>query len=56
MKIDRKIGHAPATTRLAQDLSRVQGTCVGCEDCRGLCAALIEALMVPDLILSDSKS
>lgn len=56
MKIDRKIGHAPATAKLSQDLSRVEGTCVGCEDCRGLCAALIEAIMVPDMILSGAKA
>jgi hypothetical protein len=36
---------------LAQDLARLNAPCVGCADCRGLCRALIEVLVLPDLIL-----
>ncbi|SMY06913.1 hypothetical protein [Flavimaricola marinus] len=52
MMIDRKIGFAPRTTAAAKDIAQLQGPCVGCSDCRGLCAALIEALTLPDIILS----
>jgi hypothetical protein len=37
---------------LAQDLARLNAPCVGCADCRGLCRALIEAMVLPDLILN----
>ena len=45
---------APVTRSedLARELSRLTGPCVGCRECRGLCAALIEALVLPDIILS----
>ena len=36
---------------LARDLARLNAPCVGCADCRGLCRALIEAMVLPDLIL-----
>lgn len=36
---------------LARDLAQLNTPCVGCADCRGLCRALIDALVLPDLIL-----
>ncbi len=47
----RKIGHAPRTTTLARTIGQLSGPCVGCTGCTGLCAALIDAITVPDLIL-----
>jgi hypothetical protein len=51
MQIERHCGHAPR----ARDLSREilsSGPCLGCEGCRGTCAALIEAMSVPDAVLN----
>ena len=51
MQLHRTIGHAPRTQALARDLERLQGPCVGCAGCQGICAALFDAMLVPDLIL-----
>jgi len=40
------------TGGLAEELASLNGPCVGCKDCKGLCPALIVALVLPDLILS----
>lgn len=52
MIINRDTGSARNTAQLAQELAGLHGPCVGCKDCQGLCAALIEALVLPDVILS----
>lgn len=52
MDIIRTRIDTPRTAALAADLADLQGPCVGCSDCRGLCMALIEALVLPDLILT----
>ena len=49
---DRKTAHAPRTEALAQKLVQTTGPCVGCPGCDGLCQALIDALTVPDAVLS----
>jgi formate hydrogenlyase subunit 6/NADH:ubiquinone oxidoreductase subunit I len=51
MIIDRKIASAPRTERLAHDVAGLLGPCIGCEGCRGVCAAMIDAMVVPNLIL-----
>ena len=51
MKTDRMIGHAPRTRALGEDIVALGGPCIGCKGCTGLCAALIEALSVPDAVL-----
>lgn len=55
MTISRDIGHAPRTHALAAELNGLNGPCIGCQDCRGMCQALIEALMLPDLILGTRR-
>ncbi len=50
MTTHRMAGHAPRVAAMAEDLGRI-GACIGCEDCRGLCAALIEALSLPGAVL-----
>ena len=50
MTITRTVGHAPRTAQVALRIGMIRD-CIGCEDCRGLCAALIEALAVPDAVL-----
>ncbi len=32
-------------------MSDAKKRCVGCSDCKGLCQALAELIMIPDLIL-----
>ncbi|WP_298495682.1 hypothetical protein [uncultured Maritimibacter sp.] len=51
MQIDRKSGFAPRTRDLNTTLSGLKAGCVGCADCKGLCVELIEALLVPDIVL-----
>lgn len=55
MKINREIGHAPRTVTISKDLMMLNGPCIGCENCRGMCMELIEAMVVPDMILSAAK-
>jgi len=40
---------------LALQVSNLQGPCVGCQNCTGLCTALIDALTLPDVILNRAK-
>ncbi|MBV7407514.1 hypothetical protein [Maritimibacter sp. DP1N21-5] len=51
MQIDRKAGFAPRTRELGATLTGLKSGCVGCTDCKGLCHELIEALVVPDMVL-----
>lgn len=44
------------TGMLARELAALNGPCVGCADCKGLCAPLIDALTLPDLVLSKGRS
>lgn len=48
----------PAMTQmsaLSAELNTLNGPCVGCEGCNGLCEALIDALMLPNIILSKKR-
>ncbi|WP_425074543.1 hypothetical protein [Sagittula sp. S175] len=51
MESKRLVGHAPRTRAVGEELVSIQGPCIGCKGCTGLCAALIEALSVPDVVL-----
>ena len=51
MMTQRSIANAPRTTALAQDLSRMATTCIGCTDCGGVCQAVIEVVVLPQVIL-----
>lgn len=50
MFIDRKIAHAPKTNAFAQEVAASQAQCIGCTDCKGMCTALIDAMMIPEII------
>ncbi len=52
MNIHRLVAAAPRTVALSNELSKLTGPCVGCTDCNGLCKELIEAMVLPDMILS----
>jgi len=51
-----KISHNRATTphmdHLSLQIGGLQSPCIGCNDCTGLCSALIDALTLPDIILN----
>ncbi len=52
MIVDRKIATAPRTEALAHDVAGLPDPFIGCEGCRGVCAAMIDAMVLPDLILA----
>ena len=54
MITDRKIAHAPRTTKLAQKVARMNSTCIGCTSCGGICQAMLEMMMLPDVVLNAS--
>ena len=53
MIIERTKAATPHMTALAHELSRLHSQCVGCPDCRGFCMVLIDALVVPGVILRE---
>ncbi|WP_146347834.1 hypothetical protein [Falsiphaeobacter marinintestinus] len=55
MDISRSKAVTPRLSALSVDLDQLQGPCVGCADCVGLCEALLEALFVPDVVLSRKR-
>jgi len=55
MQINRSKADASKVKALATEVSGLQGPCVGCSNCVGLCEALIDALVLPDLILSRKR-
>jgi heterodisulfide reductase subunit C len=56
MNINRNKAGTHLTEALASEINALQGPCVGCSKCTGLCNALIDALVLPDLILSRKSS
>jgi len=40
---------------LASDTTAAVKGCIGCDGCKGLCAALIEAMTVPDVVVRRAK-
>lgn len=55
MKIIRNKAETPNMTELSMGLAQLNNPCVGCSDCVGLCEALIDTLILPDLILSKKR-
>lgn len=52
----REVGHAPRVRALAREIDTCSGPCIGCNGCDGLCEALIEALVVPHVVLKDRSA
>ncbi|PSL18696.1 hypothetical protein [Shimia abyssi] len=52
MSITRSNTPTQQTSAIQRELAGMNGPCIGCLDCRGLCVALIDAITVPDAILS----
>lgn len=55
MHIDRTKADTPNVNALSVSLSGLGGPCVGCTECVGLCQALIDALVVPDIVLAKKR-
>lgn len=52
MQMELECGAAKRTTQLARDVASLDGPCIGCTECVGLCQALIEVMTMPEVILS----
>ncbi len=52
MQINRGENQAPRVEQVTARAAHLQDACVGCTECTGLCLALIDAMVLPDLILS----
>lgn len=55
MQIERLAAHASRAPEMTPDIATLLGSCVGCESCRGACAALIELLYVPTAVLDRKR-
>ncbi|MEN9062934.1 hypothetical protein [Ponticoccus litoralis] len=55
MQTKRLCGHAPHAREMSREILN-SGPCLGCPGCRGICAALIEALSVPEVVLNRGGS
>ena len=53
--ITRSRGETRRSEALASEIAGMSTRCVGCTDCRGLCRELIEAIVVPDIILNEAR-
>lgn len=51
MESKRLIRHAPKTTDVMGKVAALEGPCIGCRECTGLCVALLEALTIPEMIV-----
>ncbi len=52
MKISHDRASTPHMDHLSLQIGSLQGPCIGCSGCTGLCNALIDALTLPDIILN----
>ncbi|QEW18082.1 hypothetical protein LA6_000239 [Marinibacterium anthonyi] len=55
MNIDRTRPPTARLKELSRKLDEIYGPCLACEDCTGICAALIDALMLPDVIVRPAR-
>ncbi|MBR9652437.1 hypothetical protein [Thalassovita aquimarina] len=51
MEAQRLSGYAPRTAEIGQQLIKMDGPCIGCTGCQGLCRVLIDMMTVPDALL-----
>ena len=56
LNITRSRGETRRSEELAAQVAGLGAPCVGCSNCRGLCAELLEAMVLPDIILSGKRS
>ncbi|MGV6849753.1 MAG: hypothetical protein ACWA5A_15370 [Marinibacterium sp.] len=51
MKIERGKPKTDLTEDLSRRLLTLYGPCIQCDECHGLCPALIDALLLPEIIV-----
>ncbi len=51
MMINRGKPKSEMTEDLARRLNNLYGPCIQCDECHGICPALIDALLLPDIIV-----
>lgn len=56
MLIERNIENAPNVENFVQDMLGSVGSCIGCVECDGPCEALIQVMVLPDLILEKTRA
>ncbi|MDU8927385.1 hypothetical protein RXV86_08320 [Alisedimentitalea sp. MJ-SS2] len=55
MNITRSEAVTERSDALVQRIAGLGTPCVGCTNCRGLCRELIEAIVVPEIILRPAQ-
>ena len=56
MQIERVAGFAPRTRAVAESLVQMNGPCIGCKDCEGLCHVLLDLMNLPDMVLKGAPA
>ena len=54
MQIKRKAEFATLAQTVARQMDFGQADCLGCTSCNGICQALIDALILPKVVLKDA--
>jgi formate hydrogenlyase subunit 6/NADH:ubiquinone oxidoreductase subunit I len=55
MQIDREIGASARLGDFGHSVTRLQGQCIGCDSCRGICSTLLDMVSVPGIVLKDNE-
>lgn len=56
MKVERTASNDVHTSSVMTQIAQLHGPCMGCTECTGICAALLDALTVPDLVLTQRRA
>jgi formate hydrogenlyase subunit 6/NADH:ubiquinone oxidoreductase subunit I len=56
MNTDRNAPRTVRTQSIMTEITGLKGPCIGCTECTGVCAALIDALTVPGVVLDTRRS
>lgn len=56
MNIERNFPSSTQSKALLSKLNQIHGPCIACSTCDGLCQALIDTLMVPDIVARDKRA
>ena len=56
MDITRSPSDTRRTVQVGQIVTELNGPCVGCSECRGICQALIDAVTLPEVLLRRNSS
>lgn len=56
MQIERVAGFAPRAQALAGDVAQLNGPCIGCKNCQGICHVLLELMQIPELVTKGGRA